>query len=44
MQPNYQKILAVARLSKSRGTNVSEFALIIGDRYQHQRLGEELLI
>jgi hypothetical protein len=42
MQPNYQKILAVARLSKSRGTKAYEFALIIGDRYQGLRA--ELLI
>jgi acetyltransferase len=37
------RILAVARLSKLHGTNEAEFALIVGDRYQHRGLGTELL-
>lgn len=37
------EILAVGRLSKLHGTNEAEFALIVGDGYQHQGLGTELL-
>jgi acetyltransferase len=37
------EILAVARLSKLRGTNEAEFALLVSDRYQCQGLGTELL-
>ncbi len=37
------EILAIGRLSKLHGTNEAEFALIVGDHYQHQGLGTELL-
>ncbi|MEZ2236277.1 bifunctional acetate--CoA ligase family protein/GNAT family N-acetyltransferase [Microcoleus sp.] len=37
------EILAVGRLSKLHGTNEAEFALIVGDGYQHQGLGTEIL-
>jgi acetyltransferase len=33
----------VGRLSKARGLNEAEFALIISDRWQRQGLGTELL-
>jgi acetyltransferase len=36
-------ILGVGRLSKARGLNEAEFALIISDRYQRMGLGTELL-
>jgi acetyltransferase len=36
-------IMGVGRLSKARGLNEAEFALIISDRYQRQGLGTELL-
>ena len=36
-------ILGVGRLSKARGLNEAEFALIISDKYQRQGLGTELL-
>ncbi|MEG4317469.1 MULTISPECIES: bifunctional acetate--CoA ligase family protein/GNAT family N-acetyltransferase [unclassified Microcoleus] len=42
-QTSEHRILAVARLSKLHGTNEAEFALIVGDRYQHRGLGTELL-
>lgn len=37
------EILAVARLSKLHHANAAEFALLVNDRYQCQRLGTELL-
>jgi acetyltransferase len=37
------EILGVGRLSKARGLNEAEFALIISDRYQRMGLGTELL-
>jgi acetyltransferase len=37
------EILGVGRLSKLRGLNEAEFALIISDRWQRQGLGTELL-
>ncbi len=37
------EILGVGRLSKARGLNEAEFALIISDRWQGQGLGTELL-
>jgi len=38
-----REILAVGRLSKLHGTNEAEFAMLVGDRHQHQGLGTELL-
>ena len=38
-----REILGVGRLSKARGLNEAEFALIISDRWQRQGLGTELL-
>ena len=43
LQNSEHELLAVARLSKLHGTNEAEFALIVGDRYQNQGLGTELL-
>ena len=37
------EILGVGRLSKIRGTDHAEFALVISDRFQGQGLGTELL-
>ena len=37
------EILGVGRLSKARGLNEGEFALLIGDRWQRQGIGTELL-
>ena len=37
------EIVAVGRLSKARGLNEAEFALLISDRWQGQGLGTELL-
>jgi acetyltransferase len=37
------EILGVGRLSKLRGTNEAEFALVVSDRYQGQGLGTALL-
>jgi acetyltransferase len=37
------KILGVGRLSKARGLNEAEFALLISDSCQHQGIGSELL-
>jgi len=37
------QILGVGRLSKMRGVNEGEFALIVSDRWQRQGLGKELL-
>lgn len=37
------EIIAVGRLSKERGLNEAEFALLISDRWQGQGLGTELL-
>ena len=37
------EILGVGRLSKARGMNEAEFALIISDKYQRNGLGTELL-
>ncbi len=42
-QTSQHEILGVVRLSKLHGTNEAEFAIIVGDRYQHQGLGTELL-
>ena len=38
------EILGVGRLSKIRGTDDAEFALVISDRFQRQGLGDALLI
>lgn len=38
-----REILGIGRLSKARGLNEGEFALLISDRWQHQGLGTELL-
>lgn len=38
-----RQILGVGRLSKARGLNEAEFALIISDQYHRQGLGTELL-
>jgi acetyltransferase len=38
-----REILGVGRLSKARGLNEAEFALLISDRWQKQGLGTELL-
>ena len=38
-----REILGVGRLSKARGLNEGEFALLISDRWQKQGLGSELL-
>lgn len=37
------EILGVGRLSKERGRNEAEFALLVSDRWQRQGLGAELL-
>jgi acetyltransferase len=37
------EILAVGRLSKGRGANVAEFAILVSDQVQGQGLGTELL-
>lgn len=37
------EIIAVGRLSKARGLNEAEFALLVSDRWQGQGLGSELL-
>jgi acetyltransferase len=37
------EILGVGRLSKARGLNEAEFALLISDHCQHQGIGSELL-
>jgi acetyltransferase len=37
------EIIGVGRLSKARGLNEAEFALIISDKYQRNGLGTELL-
>lgn len=37
------EIVGVGRLSKARGLNEAEFALIVSDRYQRKGLGTELL-
>jgi acetyltransferase len=38
-----REILAVGRLSKARGLNEGEFALLVSDRWQRQGLGTKLL-
>src|SRR5262249_11574998 len=38
-----REILGVGRLSKIRGTDEAEFALVISDRFQRQGLGEAIL-
>jgi acetyltransferase len=38
-----REILAVGRLSKMRNLNKAEFAILVGDHYQNQGLGTELL-
>ena len=35
--------MGVIRLSRIRGTNESEFAIVISDQYQNQGLGTQLL-
>ncbi|HXU79447.1 MAG TPA: bifunctional acetate--CoA ligase family protein/GNAT family N-acetyltransferase, partial [Methylomirabilota bacterium] len=40
---NGSQVLGVGRLSKARGVNEGEFALIVSDRWQKQGLGTELL-
>jgi len=39
----HRKILGVGRLSKARGLNEGEFALLVSDRWQRQGLGTNLL-
>lgn len=41
--PDDHEILGVGRLSKARGRNEGEFALLVSDRWQRQGLGTELL-
>jgi acetyltransferase len=36
------EIIAIGRLSKLRGSNEAELAVLVDDRYQHQGLGTEL--
>jgi acetyltransferase len=38
-----RQIIGVARLSKARGLNEAEFAMIIGDPWQKHGLGTEML-
>jgi acetyltransferase len=40
---NEPQILGIGRLSKTRGANEAEFALIVSDHWQNQGLGTELL-
>ncbi|MCB1101717.1 MAG: GNAT family N-acetyltransferase, partial [Kiritimatiellae bacterium] len=40
---NFNQIIAVARLSRVRGTNDAKFALLISDPYQKRGLGTQLL-
>lgn len=42
-QTGNREILGVGRLSKARGLNEAEFALIVTDKYQRQGLGTEML-
>ena len=42
-QTGERRILGVSRLSKIRGTDDAEFALIVSDEYQGRGLGSELL-
>lgn len=42
-EPGERPIIAVGRLSKRRGTDEGEFALLISDAYQRKGLGSELL-
>ena len=42
-RPANREILGVGRLSKIRGTNEAEFALLIADKFQGQGLGTALL-
>jgi acetyltransferase len=42
-KPREREILAVGRLSKLHGGNEAEFALMVGDRWQRQGLGKELM-
>jgi acetyltransferase len=37
------EILGVGRLSKARGANEAEFAILVSDQYQRHGLGSELL-
>jgi acetyltransferase len=37
------EILAVGRLARASGTNEAEFAMLIGDTFQHHGLGTEML-
>lgn len=37
------EIIAIGRLSKLRGRNEAELAVLVDDRYQHQGMGTELL-
>jgi acetyltransferase len=39
----HREILGVGRLTKLRGTNMAEFAIVVSDRWQHHGLGTELL-
>jgi acetyltransferase len=41
--PARREIIAVARLSKLRGTEGAECAVLVSDEYQHQGLGAELI-
>ena len=38
-----QEILGVGRLSRLHGINEAEFAVLVGDQWQHQGLGTEML-
>ena len=42
-QTGAPEIIAVGRLNKSHGKNEAEFAILIGDQFQRQGLGTELL-
>jgi acetyltransferase len=43
VEKSQKEIIAVGRLSKARGLNEAEFALLVSDRWQKQGLGTELL-
>jgi acetyltransferase len=41
-QESASEVIAIGRLSKLRGSNVAEMAVLVDDRYQGQGLGTEL--
>jgi acetyltransferase len=42
-ETNEDEIVAVGRLTKARGTNEAEYALLVSDEFQGRGLGTELL-